>query len=157
MNSRDFLTGEQKKKLVGCIREAEKLTSGEIRVHIDNNCGPDPKEKALKTFHRLGMMKTAERNGVLVYVACQSKKFAVLGDKGINDVVPDHFWKDVCDVLGLKFSSDDYAGGLEEAVLMIGGKLKKYFPYDKNDINELPDDISVADGSDEPSGSQNKK
>lgn len=146
MKAKDFLNPGQREALVSCVRKAEMMTSGEIRIHIDNRCGEDPKEKALKTFHRLGMSQTVNKNGVLIYIASESRKFVVLGDKGINEVVPHDFWKDVSLVIAEHFATGDYVRGLEKAVLMIGEKLKAFFPYDENaDVNELSDDISIAD------------
>jgi uncharacterized membrane protein len=143
MKAKDFLTKGQLTYLASCIGESEHQTSGEIRIHIDTKCPGDARERAIKTFHLIGMRKTAARNGVLIYVACESRKFAVIGDKGINEVVPRGFWKNICDDLSDKFSTGSYVEGLETAVRRIGEKLKTYFPYDENDVNELPDDVSL--------------
>ncbi|MBP5741373.1 MAG: TPM domain-containing protein [Bacteroidales bacterium] len=143
MRASDFLTSEERNRLESAITEAEHNTSGEIRIHIDRKCSSDPREKALKTFHKLGMTKTAARNAVLIYVACESRQFVVLGDKGINEAVPAGFWKDVCAILGESFSKGSQADGLEKAVILIGRKLKAFFPYQSDDINELSDEISI--------------
>ena len=148
MKPKDFLTKEQQEAVVAAVMAAEKATSGEIRVHIESKCDGDPKIGALRTFHKLKMDRTAARNGVLVYVACESKKFAVIGDKGINNLVPDGFWKDVVAKMGAHFSQSDFAGGLVEGIAMIGEKLKVYFPYQADDVNELSDDISFGEDSD---------
>ena len=146
MKARQFLSKEQKKEVVAAIMEAEKATSGEIRVHIETSCNGDPKIRALRTFHKLKMARTAARNGVLVYVACDSRRFAVIGDKGINAVVPAGFWKDVVAAMGEFFKKEEYTQGLVKGVIMIGEKLKAFFPYPSDDVNELPDDISYGDG-----------
>lgn len=146
MKAREFLSKEQKKEVVAAIMEAEKATSGEIRVHIETSCNGDPKIRALRTFHKLKMARTAARNGVLVYVACDSRRFAVIGDKGINAVVPAGFWKDVVAAMGEFFKKEEYTQGLVKGVIMIGEKLKAFFPYQSDDVNELPDDISYGDG-----------
>ncbi len=146
MKARQFLSKEQKKEVVAAIMEAEKATSGEIRVHIETSCNGDPKIQALRTFHKLKMARTAARNGVLVYVACDSRRFAVIGDKGINAVVPAGFWKDVVAAMGEFFKKEEYTQGLVKGVIIIGEKLKAFFPYQSDDVNELPDDISYGDG-----------
>lgn len=146
MKASQFLSKEQKKEVVAAIMEAEKATSGEIRVHIETSCNGDPKIRALRTFHKLKMARTAARNGVLVYVACDSHRFAVIGDKGINAVVPAGFWKDVVAAMGEFFKKEEYTQGLVKGVSMIGEKLKAFFPYQSDDVNELPDDISYGDG-----------
>lgn len=144
MNAKDFLTGDEIKSVRQAIEEAEKGTSGEIRVHLDEICTGSPMERAEEVFRFLKMDRTKLRNGVLIYVACQSKVFAIIGDKGINDVVPDNFWQDISDVIKKEFQSGRYASGLAGAVRMAGEKLKEFFPYQRDDVNELPDDISFG-------------
>lgn len=143
--ARAFLTKEERLSVESAIAAAEKLSSGEIRIHIETICPTEPKERALRTFHILGMKKTAARNGVLIYVASASRKVAVIGDSGINAVVPHGFWKDVVDVLTDSFARNDNAEGLKKAVLLIGEKLSYFFPYSKDDVNELPNEISFED------------
>ena len=103
-------------------------------------------------LHTLKMERTAARNAVLIYVSPSDRKLAVLGDKGINDVVPDGFWKDVCGLLSSRFASGQFVGGLCEAVSLIGSKLKAYFPYADDDVNELPDEVTFGDISGDDSG-----
>ena len=148
MGPKDFLSKAQLSELSSCISEAEHLTSGEIRIHIDGKCKRDPREQAIRAFHLLGMRKTASRNGVLIYVACESHKFAVIGDKGINEVVPPNFWKDVCLMLEAKFKQEQFAEGLEEAVRMAGEKLKAFFPYSSDDKDELSNEVSIGKDED---------
>ena len=149
MRARDFLSREEQKRLIDAIIAAEKRTSGEIRIHIERKCPEDPKEGALRTFHKLRMDQTAQRNAVLLYVACESRRFAVLGDKGIDAVVPSGFWKDICTCLSGHFAQGTYADGLVETVARIGEKLKVYFPYRSDDVNELPDEISFHENDGE--------
>ncbi|MBR0240528.1 MAG: TPM domain-containing protein [Bacteroidales bacterium] len=144
MKARSFLSPQEIKDVVAAIVAAEKATSGEIRVHIEDRCGADPRIGALRAFRKLKMHKTAARNGVLVYVACVSHKFAVIGDEGINNVVPDDFWQDVVNAIGAAFSEGRFAEGISEGIHMIGEKLKAFFPYQSDDVNELPDDISFG-------------
>ena len=142
MKAEEFLTAEQQETVVAAVRLAEKGTSGEIRIHIDEDCKGDPVKRAEDVFLKLGMHKTALRNGVLIYLACNSKVFAIIGDKGINDIVPEGFWNDVANCMSSHFSKGDFTRGLSQATAMVGEKLKDYFPYHENDINELPDEIS---------------
>ena len=142
MNPENFLDRKGRELIVAAIQEAEKDTSGEIRVHIDDVCETDPYRKAVEVFHCLGMEKSEARNGVLIYVACSSKVFAIVGDKGINDAVPADFWNEVSDTLHSYFTEGKFAEGLAEAVRMAGARLKRFFPYRKDDVNELPDEIS---------------
>lgn len=144
MKAKDFLTGAEIKSVTQAIVNAEKGTSGEIRIHLDETCPISPMERAEEVFRFLNMDKTQLHNGVLIYVACRSKVFAIIGDKGINDVVPENFWQDVTEVMKHEFSSGRYASGLSEAVRMTGEKLKEFFPYRTDDVNELPDDISFG-------------
>jgi len=145
MRARDFLTREERKSVEDCIGQAELTTSGEIRIHIETKCKVDPRERALRTFSILGMDRTVLRNAVLIYIATEPRKFVVLGDKGINAVVPEGFWDDVCRLLRSKLSSDQRAEALTLAVRKIGEKLSEFFPYSPGDINELPDEISYGE------------
>ena len=144
MKPEKFLTAGQQAAVVEAVRLAEKGTSGEIRIHIDAECQGDPVERAECLFGHLRMDRTELHNGVLIYLACESKVFAIVGDKGINDVVPEHFWEDVIAVMTGRFREGMFAEGLAEAAMMAGEKLKAFFPYEQDDVNEQPDDISFG-------------
>jgi len=137
-----FFSGKEKKQIVAAVREAEKNTSGEIRVHLEYKSRGPVFVHAQKVFQRIGMTKTAQRNGVLIFLVTKDKKFAVLGDVGINEKVPEGFWNDVVQNLQEHFKRNEFAKGISGAVLRIGEKLKVYFPHQANDKNELPDGIS---------------
>ena len=149
-NPNKFFTNEEKSGIVKAIREAEKATSGEIRLHLERKVSKDLYQSAQDVFNRIGMVKTAQRNGVLIYLATGDRKFAVIGDKGINDVVPENFWEDIVLQMTERFKNGHFFEGVCGAVQQIGEKLKQYFPYQPEDINELPDDISLEQESDEP-------
>ena len=138
----DFLTQEEEKKIIEAIKIAENNTSGEIRVHIEKNTVKLPMERALEVFHFLKMHKTQLRNGVLIYIAVESKKFAILGDEGINAKVPENFWESEKELMLKYFKKRAFAKGLELAIIEAGAKLKEFFPYLSNDTNELSDEIS---------------
>ena len=144
MKPERFLTAEQQEIVVAAVRLAEKGTSGEIRIHIDGKCVSDTMTRATEVFGKLGMHKTRLRNGVLIYLACNTKVFAIIGDKGINDIVPENFWEDVAALIRQRFRKGQYTEGLSEAAVMIGEKLKEHFPYESDDINEQPDEISFG-------------
>jgi uncharacterized membrane protein len=88
------------------------------------------------------MHQTKLRNGVLFYVAHEDHKLAILGDAGINSVVPETFWNDIKDKMVSLFAENRYVEGICEGVRMAGEKLKTFFPYDQTDKNELPNEIS---------------
>lgn len=144
MRPEDLLTADQQATVVDAVKLAERDTSGEIRIHIDGECRTTPLKRAEEVFYRLGMQHTAQRNGVLIYLANESKVFAIIGDKGINDRVPEHFWEDVLENMGRNFRDGRFTEGLTEAVTAVGQKLKAYFPYSSDDINEQPDEISFG-------------
>ncbi len=144
MTAKEFLTPEEQNRVISAIKQAEKDTSGEIRIHIEDICDRNPMDTAKKIFHHIGMDRTQQRNGVLIYVACQSKVFAIIGDKGINEKVPANFWNDISEQLSSDFKQGKFADGLAAAVGMTGEKLKKFFPYESDDINEQPDDLSFG-------------
>lgn len=135
---------EQKELIVKAIKEAELNTSGEIRVHIENNCPEDVMDRAAYWFAKLKMHQTELRNGVLFYLALNHRKFAILGDIGINSVVPENFWNDTKEAMLPYFAEGNFAEGLSKGIHLAGEKLKQYFSYQKDDINELDDEISFG-------------
>ena len=142
MKASTFFTKEQQAIILAAVKEAENETSGEIRVHIETSCAEDVLDRAAWVFKKLGMHKTAERNGVLFYLAVKDRKFAVIGDAGINSKVPAGFWDDVKELLLKRFQGGKFTEGLSEGIIMAGEHLKKHFPHMKDDVNELPDEIS---------------
>lgn len=142
MKASTFFTPEQQEAVVSAIREAEHATSGEIRVHIETSCKGDVLDEAAWLFGKLGMHKTADRNGVLIYLALKERKFAIVGDTGINAVVPLGFWDKIRDHMKQRFSENLFVEGLTEGILMAGEHLREHFPHAKDDINELTDTIS---------------
>ena len=144
MKIKDFLSREDQQKIVQAIKDAEHETSGEIRVHLDSKCRGEVLDAAVKVFAALKMHKTELRNGVLIYLAVEDKKFAIIGDAGINNKVPADFWDKIKDEMQLRFRQSEFVTGLVHAISMTGHQLKQHFPHQKNDVNELPDDISFG-------------
>ena len=141
-NARQILNNKEDSQVVEAIKRAELNTSGEIKVHIENHCRGDVEERSLFVFNHLKMNETKQRNGVLIYLAVKDHKFAILGDEGINNVVEADFWTDIRDLMATAFKEGHFAEGLEQGIQRCGEKLKTYFPYQSDDINEIPDDIS---------------
>jgi uncharacterized membrane protein len=139
-----FLSKEDETRIMDAIREAETNTSGEIRVHLQPRCKGAPMEIAKKTFERLKMTKTEQRNGVLFFVAHRDQKLAVLGDKGIDEATPSDFWDEIVEGVTARFHDGNIADGLCEGILKAGKALQEYFPYQSDDVNELNDEISYA-------------
>jgi len=137
-----FLTSEEETQIVEAIRKAEKQTSGEIRVHLENFEGEDTFARTREVFHLLKMDTTKARNGVLIYVAINLKKFVIYGDQGIHEKVGDAFWQSTRDLILTSFKKSNFTKGIQNGVLEIGKVLEEYFPWDSHDINELPDEIS---------------
>ncbi|MFL5752502.1 MAG: TPM domain-containing protein [Bacteroidia bacterium] len=142
MSSKNFFSPEQQDKIIAAIREAEKNTSGEIRLHVESKCKGEVLNRAAEVFKKLKMHQTAQRNGVLFYLATGTRDFAVLGDKGINEKVPENFWDSIKDKTIDHFKAGDFTSGLSEAIAECGVQLKTWFPYTNNDKNELSDEIS---------------
>jgi len=142
--AKDFFTKEQREDIRQAILNAELDTSGEIRVHIETSCKGEVLDRAAFLFDKMGMHKTAKRNGVLFYLAVKHRRFAVLGDKGINSVVPEDFWDDIKHLLLNHFREEKFTEGLIEGISLVGNKLKDHFPYQTDDVNELSDDISFG-------------
>ncbi|GAA4002578.1 TPM domain-containing protein [Hymenobacter fastidiosus] len=141
------LTPEQEAALVAAIRQAEITTSGEIRVHLEDSCPtPEPLDRAAQVFAELNMHKTARRNGVLFYLAWDTRQFAVIGDAGINSAVSDEFWEITKETVLEQFRLGKFVLGLERGIRMVGEQLQRHFPYNAaTDRNELDDSISIGD------------
>lgn len=141
-NAITILNREEDHRVVEAIKQAELNTSGEIKVHIENRCIGNVEKRSLVVFNKLKLNETQLRNGVLIYLAVKDHKFAILGDEGINNVVEEGFWNDIRDLMASAFKEGRFADGLEQGIQRCGEKLKAYFPYQSDDINEITDEIS---------------
>lgn len=142
MSAKYSFSETEQLSIVEAIKEAEKDTSGEIRVHLDRTCSGDPYKKAIKVFENLAMHKTAQRNGVLFYLSIDDRKLAIIGDKGINEKVPADFWHVILEEVIQLFKQGKLAEGLAHGIAKAGQQLSTFFPYQKDDHNELSNDIS---------------
>jgi uncharacterized membrane protein len=144
MKQSEFLAQLDRERITAAIREAELLTSGELRVHIQPKAsGGELRWVAERTFERLGMTKTALRNGVLLFIASEENRFVILGDQGIDAVVPAGFWDDVAAGLTERFKAGQFTDGIVDAIRAAGTHLAAYFPRAEGDVNELSDDLDV--------------
>jgi len=142
MKASTFFSKEQQAQILASVKEAELETSGEIRVHIETSHKGDVLDRSAWLFKKMGMDKTAEHNGVLFYLAVSDRKFAIIGDAGINAKVPAGFWDEISELLKKNFKEGKFTEGLSEGIIMAGDQLKTHFPHRLDDINELPDEIS---------------
>jgi uncharacterized membrane protein len=138
----DFLSKEDEQAIVEAITMAEQQTSGEIRVHLESHTKIGSYERALEVFFDLKMNQTELQNGVLIYVAVTDKKVAICGDKGIHEVVSEDFWDNTKNIIVQHFKAGNFQQGLVDGITEAGQQLKKYFPFDTNDTNELSNEIS---------------
>lgn len=137
-----FFSIKERKQIIQAIRLAEKKTSGEIRVHLEKKVKENIMHHATQAFEKLGMTNTRQRNGVLIFMALSNHEFVILGDEGINRIVPENYWDDIAHILSKTFSQNRFADGLVEAIGRIGEKLQHHFPAQRENLNELPDEIS---------------
>lgn len=149
MPAREFLTEEEEQQIIKAITDAEKFTTGEIRVHIEFKCKKDPLERARAIFHELEMDQTEARNGVILYIATKDRKVAVFGDEGISNQVEEDFWQEEIDKLIGEFKQGNFERGIESVVGDIGKKLKQFYPSDGTDPNELDNEITFEDNRDD--------
>jgi uncharacterized membrane protein len=145
MKPEDFFSKKDQQLIIQAIQDAEKNTSGEIRVHLEAKCRGDVMDRAAFIFEKLKMHETELRNGVLFYLALDNQKFAILGDAGINEVTPDDFWDEIKDEMLTLFKESKFREGLVRGIGMAGDALKNYFPYQSDDVNELSDEISFGE------------
>lgn len=137
-----FLSKQEEEDVIKAIQIAEQNTSGEIRVHIEKESKKDAFERAKEVFHILEMDNTQLQNGVLIYVSLKNRTFAICGDKGINAVVSPDFWDSTKNIIQMHFKQGQFKKGLIEGILLAGEQMKKHFPWQKDDFNELTDEIS---------------
>ena len=142
MSKEVFLSKEEEQEIVEAIRLAEKNTSGEIRIHLEQTTTLDAYDRALAVFHELKMDETELKNGVLIYLAIKDRTFVICGDQGINDVVPNDFWDCTRDIMVTQFKAGNFKQGLIDGILRAGEQLKQYFPWKEGDTNELSNEIS---------------
>ena len=144
MNPKEFLGKENELLITKAIEKAEHQTSGEIRVHLESKCSEEVLDRAAWLFKKLKMHETKDRNGVLIYLSINDRKFAIIGDAGINKVVPEGYWNDIKEMMIGHFKKGEFAIGLINGIEKTGEHLKQYFPWQENDVNELPDEISYG-------------
>lgn len=149
MPARKFLSEEDEQQIIKAISDAEEFTTGEIRVHIEFKCKKNPLDRAKALFHELEMDQTEARNGVILYIASDDRKVAVYGDEGISSQVEDDFWQAEINKLIMEFKAGNFEQGIESVVGDIGEKLKRYYPSDGSDPNELGNEISFEDNRDD--------
>jgi len=142
--AKDIFTEADQQQIRNAIQEAELSTSGEVKIHIERKLKENVMDRASYVFEQLDLHETKLRNGVLIYLAIESKEFAILGDAGINQKVPKGFWDSTSLKMLEAFKSGDFVGGLIAGIKEAGLQLKAHFPYQKGDINELSDDISFG-------------
>ncbi|MGE5528777.1 MAG: TPM domain-containing protein [Patescibacteria group bacterium] len=139
-----FFDREEKRRLVAAIAAAERLTSGEIRLHVESDSGGDPVRRAQAAFTALGMDRTAARNGVLIYLAVRERKFAIIGDSGIDQKVPPGFWEETKEIMADHFRAGRFVEGVIHGIESAGAHLAAFFPRAADDLNELTDEISES-------------
>lgn len=140
-----IFTEQEQEQISSAIASAEKATSGEIRIAVDKHCEGDAFEMATSYFAKLGMNNTSRHNGVLIYLAYADHKFAIIGDRGIDKVVPSDFWETTKIAMQAHFASGHLANGIIAGVVLAGEKLATFFPNQNDDVNELPNDIIFMD------------
>jgi len=146
VTQKEFIVLLDQAQITAAIGAAERETSGEIRVHIQPKArGGEPRYVAERTFERLGMTKTALRNGVLLFIASEERSFVILGDKGIDEKVPADFWDQIAAKLAFRFRNGEFTEGIVEAITAAGQQLKMYFPRAEGDVNELSDEIDISE------------
>ena len=141
MRTKDFLGRLGHDRIARAIGAAETKTSGEIRVYVRHGEVNDAVAAAWKEFERLGMTATRDRNGVLIFVAPRSQKFAVIGDEGIHRRCGDEYWTELIAKMRMDFQAENFTDALVHAIGQAGDLLAKHFPRRPDDRNELPDTV----------------
>ena len=142
MDLDSFLNEKEVKDLAAIISEAELLTSGEIRLHLEEKCNIDTQARALEVFYSLNMGNTKLKNAVLIYISYGDQKFAICGDEGIHENVSNRFWKSLRNSLRRSFEKKYFFKGISITIMECGRQLRTYFPYQHDDINELDNHVT---------------
>ena len=145
----DFIPNEGQRRIADAITAAERHTTGEICVHGTPRCRGNVYKRAVRTFNRLHLYTTKRRNAVLIFIAYEARKFAILGDTGINDAVPEGFWDSESEELGKYLKAGRPVDGLCDIIARIGERLSHYFPGERDDENELSNEVSFDDLDDD--------
>lgn len=133
-------------KIVDAIRAAERVTSGEVKVHVEARCpGGDAYRRGTELFTQLGLTKTKERNAVLIYVATRDRMFSILGDVGIHEEVGSGFWADAVQRMKVAFARGAFGEGISGAIQSVGSRMAKKFPRRADDVNEIDNEITTAE------------
>jgi len=141
MNANQFIATIVDQQVIQAIQSAEAQTSGELRVFVTDKIIEDPISEAWKTFARLNMHDTKQRNAVLIFVGPKARKFAIVADEGIHHFCKEAFWNQLAHQLSEGFKAGDYTGSLVRLIEEIGRALAAHFPRLGNDVNELPDEM----------------
>jgi uncharacterized membrane protein len=141
---RALLSDEDLEAIARAVVEAEGRTSAEVRVHLDHSCEGDALQQAIKVFERLGMHRTAARNGVLVYISVTDRKLAVIGDKGIHERVGEAYWQGLVAAVRERLRQQQPRGGLIHALAELGRELGRHFPRRPGDNNEISNQVSLG-------------
>ena len=142
MDLESFLNEKEINDLAVIISKAELLTSGEIRLHLEEKCQIDTEARALEVFYSLNMGNTKLKNAVLIYISYGDQKFAICGDEGIHENVSNRFWKSLRNSLRRSFEKKDFFKGISITIMECGRQLRTYFPYQHDDINELDNHVT---------------
>nr|WP_294791891.1 TPM domain-containing protein [uncultured Mucilaginibacter sp.] len=142
----DLFNDDEQQQIRDAIAKAEKNTSGEIRICVEKTCKDDVLDRAAKYFYQLDMDKTKLRNGVLIYLATVDRKFAIIGDAGINKMVPVDFWDTTKNEMLEQFKQGNLIDGIVIGITRAGEKLATFFPCATDDVNEVSDDVAFMDG-----------
>ncbi|UKB78996.1 MULTISPECIES: TPM domain-containing protein [Chryseobacterium] len=140
----NFLTNQQIASLVEAIQSAEDHSTGEIRVHIDSNTENRDAKTAFDVFKKLDMDKTADRNAVLFHVNFEKKYLTIIGDIGIHEKVRQSYWDHLHDYITAEFAKGNYHKALKSAILETGLELKKHFPVEGENPNQLSNEITFS-------------
>jgi uncharacterized membrane protein len=140
----NFFTEHESESIVKAISQIEAGTIGELRLHIEDLCEQSPVDRAIEIFNKLGMYNTSQKTGVLIYIATEDHKLAIIGDKGIHSIVGDNFWNHIMVEMKEKFTHESIYAGVIYGVLEVGDKLKEHFPEVRKSENELSNEISYG-------------
>jgi uncharacterized membrane protein len=145
-----FINDDELLRISHKIKETEKKTAGEICVTIREHRHLLSRKKSVEElsqieFLRLGIGKTRDKTGVLIFILLEGRQFYVLTDSGINDKVPQNIWNDIKDKMQASFTNGEFCRGILYGINEIGNILSLHFPVKSDDTNEISDKVQIED------------
>ena len=143
-----FISDDEMLRISNRIKEVEKTTAGEICVAVKEHLHFLQRNKPIhalaeKEFVRLGVNKTRDKTGILIFVLLPRRQFFIMADTGINEKVPENTWDAIKDEMQKMFLAGEFSKGIIHGVQRVGNILSEHFPVKPDDMDEISNEIII--------------